>query len=94
VGPTYIFPVIAAFADAAIAHDLPPSVALPAACQVVRGAATLVAQTERSPISLNLMVGTRTLDEAAVRKLFTQAVEDAHNQIRAMEAKIEAAAGS
>ena len=94
VGPTYIFPVIAALADAAIARDLPPSVALPAACQVVRGAATLVTQTERSPISLTLMIGTRTLDEAAARKLFTQAVEDAHNQIRAMEAKIEAAAGS
>jgi pyrroline-5-carboxylate reductase len=32
VGPTYVFPVITALADAAIAHDLPPNVALPAAC--------------------------------------------------------------
>ena len=91
VGPTYIFPIIAALADAAIAHGLPPGDALPAACQVVAGAAALVAQTERSPNSLNLMIGTRTLDEAAVRRLFTQAVEDAHAKIQAAEAKVAAA---
>jgi len=88
VGPTYIFPVIAALADAAIAHDLPPSVALPAACQVVQGAAALVAQTERSPNSLNLMIGTRTLNETAAKALFSKAVEDAHAKILAAEAKL------
>lgn len=94
VGPTYIFPVIAALTDAAIAHDLPPSVALPAACRVVAGAANLVAETERSPNSLNLMIGTRTLDEAATRKLFMQAVEDAHARIMATEAKVTAGAAA
>jgi len=92
VGPTYIFPVIAVLADAAIAHDLPPRVALPAACQVVVGAAALVEQTKRSPNSLNLMIGTRTLDEAAARKLFTQALEDAYAKIMAAEAKVAAGA--
>lgn len=92
VGPTYILPVIAALADAAIARDLPPSVALPAACQVVHGAAALVARTERSPNSLNLMIGTRTLDEAAARKLFTQALEDAHGKIMAAEVEVASAA--
>ncbi len=67
VGPTYIFPVIAALADAAITHDLPPHVALPAACQVVAGTAALVAETGRSPNSLTLMISTRTLDETAAR---------------------------
>jgi pyrroline-5-carboxylate reductase len=43
VGPTYIFPIITALADAAVAHDLPPGVAVPAACQVVLGAAALMA---------------------------------------------------
>jgi pyrroline-5-carboxylate reductase len=90
VGPTYIFPVIAALADAAIAHDLPPHIALPAACQVVMGAARLVAETERSPNSLNLMIGTRTLDEAAARTLFTQALENAHAKVLALEAKVVA----
>ncbi len=91
VGPTYVFPVIAALADAAIAHGLPPNVALPATCQVVVGAANLVEETERSPNSLNLMIGTRTLDEAATRKLFMQAVDDAHAKILGAEAKVVAA---
>jgi pyrroline-5-carboxylate reductase len=91
VGPTYVFPVIAALADAAIALDLPPHIALPAACQVVMGTAKLVAETERSPNSLNLMIGIRTLDDAAARKLFTQAIEDAHAKIEAAEAGVEAA---
>ena len=92
VGPTYVFPIIAALADAAIAHDLPPHIALPAACQVVLGAARLVAETERSPNSLTLMISTRTLDEAATRKLFTQAVDGAYAKILAAEAKVASAA--
>lgn len=90
VGPTYVFPIIAALADAAIAHELPPSIALPAACQVVMVAAKLVAETERSPNSLNLMIGLRTLDEAATRKLFTQALENAHAKVLALEGKVVA----
>ncbi len=93
VGPTYVFPVIAALADAAIAHDLPPHIALPAACQVVLGAAKLVEETKRSPNSLNLMIGTRTLDEAAARKLFMQAMDEAHARILGAEAKVVAAKG-
>lgn len=92
VGPSYIFPIIAALADAAITQGLPPHVALPAATQVVVGAVRLVADTERSPNSLNLMIGTRTLHEAAARKLFTQPVENAHANIKASEAKVAAAA--
>ena len=41
-----------------------------------------------------MMWTTRTLDEAAARKLLTQAVEDAHSKILAAEAKVEAAARS
>ena len=88
VGPTYVFPIISALADAAIAHDLPPHIALPAACRVVMGAARLVAETERSPNSLNLMIGIRTLDEAAVRPLFSQALQAAFEKIVALEGKV------
>ena len=92
VGPTYIFPVIAALADAAVAHGLPPGLALSAVCQVVSGAANLARETGRSPEGLSLMISTRTLDEAAAKKLFMQAMEDAYAKILAAEAKIEAAA--
>jgi pyrroline-5-carboxylate reductase len=88
IGPTYVFPVITAIADAAIAHDLPPHVALPAACQVVLGAAKLVAETGRSPNSLSLMIGTHALDEVVAQKLFTQAIEDAHARIKATEVRV------
>jgi len=42
------------------------------------------------------MIGTHTLDGAAARKLFTQAIEGAHAKILATEAKViaEAAAKS
>ncbi|HSB77753.1 MAG TPA: pyrroline-5-carboxylate reductase dimerization domain-containing protein [Candidatus Methylomirabilis sp.] len=88
VGPTYIFPVIAALSDAAIAHGLPPALALTAACQVVAGAAQLVLESKRSPEGLALLTSLRTLDEPAAKKLFTQAVEDALGKVLAAEAKL------
>jgi pyrroline-5-carboxylate reductase len=88
VGPTYIFPVIAALADAAVAHGLPPATALTAACQVVAGAAQLVLASKRSPEGLALLTSLRTLDESAAKKLFTQAVEDALGKVLAAEAKL------
>ncbi len=89
VGPTYVFPVIAALADAAAAQGFPPGLALSAACQVVSGSAALVAESKRSPEGLSLMISTRTLDEAAAKNLFRQAVADAHGKILALQAKIE-----
>jgi pyrroline-5-carboxylate reductase len=88
VGPTYIFPVIAALSDAAVAHGLPPATALTAACQVVAGAAQLVLESKRSPEGLALLTSLRTLDEPTTKKLFTQAVEDALNKVLAAEAKL------
>ncbi len=90
VGPTYLFPVIAALADAGAAHGLPPGIAITAACQVVAGAGQLVLESKRSPEALTLMTSLRTLDEPAVRKLFTQAVESALGKVLAAEAKLQA----
>ena len=59
-------------------------------CFGVFGMAVEMAE-ERMAIATALMISTRTLDEAAARKLFTQAVEDAHGKILAAEAKIKAA---
>ena len=92
MGPTYAFPVIAALADAAVARNLPPHIALPAAYQLVAGTPALVADMARSPNSLTLMISTRTLDEAAARRLFIQAVEGVYGKITAVEAKVTAAA--
>jgi pyrroline-5-carboxylate reductase len=91
VGPTYIFPVIAALADAAVAHGLPPATALTAACQVVAGAAQLVMESKRSPEGLALLTSLRTLDEPTAKKLFTQAVEDAFGKLLAADAKLRSA---
>jgi pyrroline-5-carboxylate reductase len=88
VGPTCVFPVIAALADAATAHGLPSDVSLTAACQVVAGAGRLVLESERSPDTLSLLTSLRTLDEPTAKKLFTQAVEDALGKILAAEAKL------
>lgn len=88
VGPTYLFPVIAALADAAVAHGLPPGIALTAACQVVAGAGQLVLESKRSPEALSLLTSLRTLDEPTAKKLFTQAVEDAFGKVLAAEAKL------
>jgi pyrroline-5-carboxylate reductase len=90
VGPTYIFPVIAALADVGAAHDLQPDAALTAACQVVAGAAQLVLEARRSPEALAAMTSLRTLDEAAAKRLFAQAVEDALGKVLAAEAKVRA----
>jgi pyrroline-5-carboxylate reductase len=88
VGPTYIFPVIAALSDAAVAHGLAPATALTAACQVVAGAAQLVLESKQSPEGLALLTSLRTLDEPTAKKLFTQAVEDAFGKLLAAEAKL------
>jgi pyrroline-5-carboxylate reductase len=88
VGPTYMFPVIAALADAAVTHGLPPGTALTAACQVVAGAAQLVLETKRSPEGLALLTSLRTLDEPTAKKLFTQAVEDALGKVLTAEARL------
>lgn len=90
VGPTYIFPVIAALADAAVARGLAPGIALTAACQVVAGAGQLVLESKRSPEALALLTSLRTLDESAAKKLFTQAVENALGKLVAAEAKLQA----
>jgi pyrroline-5-carboxylate reductase len=91
VGPTYIFPVIAALTDAAVTHGIPASLALGMAAQVVKGAARLATESQRRPEDLSLMTSLRTLDEAAAKKLFTQAVEDAYNKVIIAEAKLAAA---
>jgi pyrroline-5-carboxylate reductase len=81
--PTALIPVLREVAPALRSDQI-----------VLSSAAAPVAQTKRSSNSLNLMIGTRTLDEAAARGLFTQAVGDAHAMIMATEAKVAVGAAA
>lgn len=91
VGPTYIFPVLQALRDAAQARGLPPETATKAAAQTVLGAAQMVLATGKDPDELKQMIGTRTLDEAAARTLFSTAWEAAYVKISQSEQKLTAA---
>lgn len=91
VGPTYVFPVLQALRDAAVAAGLDAEAAQRAAAQTVLGASRLVLETGRAPEDLRLMIGTRALDEEAARGLFRQAFEAALGKLRAAVEKLGAA---
>lgn len=81
VGPTYIFPIVKALAAAAEAKGIAHAEALRMAAHMIAGTAQLIRQTGREPDDLKMMIGTRTLNEAAATTLFTEAVNDAYEQI-------------
>lgn len=91
VGPTYVFPVMEALRDAAVAAGLDRETALRAAAQTVAGAARMVLETGRPPEELKLMIGTRTLAEDPARELFCQAFEAAFSRLKTHVAKLGAA---
>jgi len=90
VGPTYIFPVIKALAEAAARHGMTETEAQTAAAQTVMGAAQLVLETGRKPDDLKLMIGTRTIREEAAIALFAEAVELAFTKISESQRKLTA----
>ncbi len=92
VGPTYVFPMIEALADAAAGHGLPREVALRAACQLVAGTALLAASADRSIHQLGSMISVHTLDEDAARRVFAAALDEAHAKIAGVAGKVAAAA--
>ncbi|HWQ03378.1 MAG TPA: pyrroline-5-carboxylate reductase [Candidatus Nitrosotenuis sp.] len=88
VGPTYFFPAVKALMDAAVAHGLTAQQAQFAAAQTMLGAARMVLETGKDPETLKMMIGTRTLDEAAARSVFTAALDSAFAKISEMEQKL------
>ena len=88
VGPTYVFPVIKALAEAAAKHGMAEEQALSAAAQVLRGTAQLVLETGRAPDELKQMIGTRTIKEDAVIPVFTEALELAFAKIAESQQKL------
>ncbi|MGC8759656.1 MAG: pyrroline-5-carboxylate reductase family protein [Bryobacteraceae bacterium] len=91
VGPTYVFPVMEALRDAAVAAGLDRETAQRAAAQTVAGAARLVLETGRPPEELKQMIGTRTLAEDPARELFREAFESAFSRLKTSVAKLGAA---
>lgn len=90
-GPAYVMLVIEAMADGGVRAGLPRSVALRLAAQTVRGAATLLLQTQKHPGELKDMVtspggttiaGVAALEEAGFRSALIAAVTAATERSR------------
>jgi pyrroline-5-carboxylate reductase len=88
VGPTYLFPVIQALKDGAVAKGLAEEQARFAVAQTIAGTAELVVATGQEPDVLKLQIGTRTLDEVQARAIMTAAFEAAFARISAAANKL------
>jgi len=54
----------------------------------MQGTAELILKTLQGPDELKLMIGTRTIEEEAVKKLFSEAVNKAYEKIEASEKRL------
>ncbi len=82
-GPTYVFPVIQALANAAMARGIGHEQALIGASQVVLGAARMVQQTGKDPAELEkLSASLSTLREHEVHRLFSEAYEETLRKVK------------
>ena len=81
VGPTYFFPAIKAMKDFALSKGMNEEEAVKIISQTISGTADLVKETGKDPEELKLMIGTRTIDEAAVKEVFTKAIDEALSKV-------------
>jgi len=86
--PTYIFPVIAALAQAGVEGGLQREVALRLAAGVVRGSGALVLETGQSPAALMALTPLQPLREAEAKDLFAEAVNKASASADALQARL------
>jgi len=70
MGPTYVFPLLRALAEAGHDSGLDEATALRCATQMVLGTAAMVMETGRHPDDLRQLVPATTVDEEAVREMF------------------------
>lgn len=82
-GPVYVFPVIQALANAAMAKGIEGEQALRGASQVVLGAARMVQQTGRDPAELEkLSASLSSLREDEVHRLYAEAYEETLRKLK------------
>ena len=81
VGPTYFFPAIKALKDFTLKNGMNEKDAVEIISQTISGTAELVRETGKDPDELKLMIGTRTIDEEAVKDIFTKAIEEAFSKV-------------
>lgn len=88
VGPTYFFPAIKAMKDFALSKGMNEEEAVKIIAQTISGTADLVKETGKDPEELKLMIGTRTIDEAAVKEIFTKAIDEALSKVNYASKKL------
>lgn len=86
--PTYLFPVIAALAQAGVEGGLEREVALRLAAGVVRGSGALVLETGQSPAALMALTPLQPLREAEAKALFIEAVKKATTSAEGLQARL------
>lgn len=86
--PTYLFPVIAALAQAGVEGGLPRDVALRLAAGVVRGSGALVLETGQSPAALMALTPLQPLREAEAKALFIEAVKKAAASAEGLQTRL------
>lgn len=86
--PTYIFPIIAALAQAGVEGGLEREIALRLAAGVVRGSGALVLETGQSPAALMALTPLQPLREAEARALFIEAVKKATASAERLQARL------
>ncbi|MFN3695586.1 MAG: pyrroline-5-carboxylate reductase family protein [Ignavibacterium sp.] len=88
VGPTYWFPAIQSLIDFGIKQGLSREVAFELVNDTLSGTAELVKKTLKDPDELKLQIGTRTINEEEVKRLFAEAIETAFNKVINSEKKL------
>jgi pyrroline-5-carboxylate reductase len=83
-GPAFVYVIIEALADGAVARGLPRNVALEMAAQMVLGSAAMVLETNRHPAALKddvttpagcTIAGILALEDGKIRSVLSRAVE-------------------
>lgn len=88
MGPAYWFPAIQSIIDFAITQGLNRESAFQLVNETLSGTAELVLKTMKDPEELKLQVGTRTIKENEVKRLFTEAVESSFKKVVLGEKKL------
>jgi pyrroline-5-carboxylate reductase len=92
VGPTFLFPILQSMIDSAVEAGLREPMARAAAAQVSIGVGQLLAQSGRTAVEHNGMIGIHTLAEPEAKQLIANAYKEALGKLKGLAAKMSAGA--